>query len=126
MSKLSLNPPNWYGASTCVKKKNGGIQDNSKNKRLKSWHPFKKKELTSQRHFSVDTDRKSHLNIGDITCDCKSDNEKSNGDDKRSSEYSFVSALSMSGGDGDNSYSTNSLLQVLPTDVLQTFLLPIS
>ncbi|KAG2262537.1 hypothetical protein Bca52824_069616 [Brassica carinata] len=60
------------------------------------------------------------------SCDCKSDNEKSNGDDKRSSEYSFVSALSMSGGDGDNSYSTNSLLQVLPTDVLQTFLLPIS
>lgn len=46
------------------------------------------------------------------SCDCKSDNEKSNGDDKRSSEYSFVSALSMSGGDGDNSYSTNSLLQV--------------
>ncbi|CAN6866980.1 unnamed protein product, partial [Brassica oleracea] len=45
------------------------------------------------------------------SCDCKSDNEKSNGDDKRSSEYSFVSALSMSGGDGDNSYSTNFLLQ---------------
>jgi len=28
--------------------------------------------------------------------------------------YSFVNALRMSGGDGDNSYSTNSLLQVSP------------
>ncbi|CAA0412447.1 unnamed protein product [Arabidopsis thaliana] len=33
------------------------------------------------------------------------------GGDERSSMYSFVNALRMSGGDGDNSYSTNSLLQ---------------
>ncbi|XP_018444584.1 salicylate/benzoate carboxyl methyltransferase-like [Raphanus sativus] len=44
------------------------------------------------------------------SCGCKNDNEKSNGDEE-SSENSFVSALSMSGGDGDNSYSTSSLLQ---------------
>ncbi|KAL1197195.1 Salicylate/benzoate carboxyl methyltransferase [Cardamine amara subsp. amara] len=45
-------------------------------------------------------------------CDCKSDDEKySTVDEERSSEYPFVSALCMSGGDRDNSYSTNSLLQ---------------
>ncbi|KAJ0243920.1 hypothetical protein HA466_0199030 [Hirschfeldia incana] len=43
--------------------------------------------------------------------DCKSDDEKHNDNKERSSKYPFVSALSMSGGDGDKSYSTNSLLQ---------------
>ncbi|KAL0888649.1 hypothetical protein Bca101_012632 [Brassica carinata] len=43
--------------------------------------------------------------------DCKSDDEKHSDDRETSSKYPFVSALSMSGGDGDNSYSTNSLLQ---------------
>uniref|UniRef100_A0A1J3JWE4 Salicylate/benzoate carboxyl methyltransferase n=1 Tax=Noccaea caerulescens TaxID=107243 RepID=A0A1J3JWE4_NOCCA len=38
-------------------------------------------------------------------------NEKYSDDEERSSKYSFATALSMSGGDGDNSYSTNSLLQ---------------
>ncbi|CAH8379794.1 unnamed protein product [Eruca vesicaria subsp. sativa] len=43
--------------------------------------------------------------------DCKSDDEKYSDDKEGSSNYPFVSALSMSGGNGDNSYSTNSLLQ---------------
>ncbi|CDY69068.1 BnaC03g71140D [Brassica napus] len=43
--------------------------------------------------------------------DYKTENESSSGDEERSSKYSFVSALCMSGGEGDNSYSTNSLLQ---------------
>ncbi|WZY80010.1 hypothetical protein YC2023_026394 [Brassica napus] len=48
-----------------------------------------------------------------MTCrsDYKTKNESSSGDEERSSKYSFVSALCMSGGEGDNSYSTNSLLQ---------------
>lgn len=33
-------------------------------------------------------------------------------DDKSDDEYAFVRALRMSGGDGANSYSANSLLQV--------------
>lgn len=51
-----------------------------------------------------------------MTCryDYKTENESSSGDEERSSKYSFVSALCMSGGEGDNSYSTNSLLQVPP------------
>ncbi|XP_010465504.1 PREDICTED: salicylate/benzoate carboxyl methyltransferase-like isoform X1 [Camelina sativa] len=44
-------------------------------------------------------------------CNGKSGTEKYNGNDERSGRYPFVKALSMSGGDGDNSYSTNSLLQ---------------
>ncbi|KFK28316.1 hypothetical protein AALP_AA8G500400 [Arabis alpina] len=46
-----------------------------------------------------------------MRCDGKSDYKKYNGDDERNSRYPFVNALSMSGGEGDNSYSTNSLLQ---------------
>ncbi|KFK28317.1 hypothetical protein AALP_AA8G500500 [Arabis alpina] len=38
-------------------------------------------------------------------------NDSLSGNDERSSMYAFVNALSMSGGEGDNSYSTNSLLQ---------------
>ncbi|CDY11287.1 BnaA03g01230D [Brassica napus] len=41
----------------------------------------------------------------------ETENESSSGDEERSSKYSFVSALCMSGGEGANSYSTNSLLQ---------------
>lgn len=43
--------------------------------------------------------------------DCTSDDEQYSYDKETSSKYPFVSALSMSRGDGDNSYSTNSLLQ---------------
>lgn len=45
-------------------------------------------------------------------CDHKTENDSNSRDEERSSKYSFVSALCMSGGEGDNSYSTNSLLQV--------------
>ncbi|XP_010466351.1 PREDICTED: salicylate/benzoate carboxyl methyltransferase-like [Camelina sativa] len=41
----------------------------------------------------------------------KSENEMHNDDEETRSKYPFVSILSMSGGDGDNSYSSNSLLQ---------------
>lgn len=44
-------------------------------------------------------------------------NEKYSDDEERSSKYSFATALSMSGGDGDNSYSTNSLLQVISSSM---------
>ncbi|EFH47349.1 S-adenosyl-L-methionine:carboxyl methyltransferase family protein, partial [Arabidopsis lyrata subsp. lyrata] len=44
-------------------------------------------------------------------CNGKSENEMKNGDEERISKYSYVSPLCMSGGDGYNSYSTNSLLQ---------------
>lgn len=47
-------------------------------------------------------------------CDHKTENDSNSRDEERSSKYSFVSALCMSGGEGDNSYSTNSLLQVFP------------
>ncbi|CAF2036232.1 unnamed protein product [Brassica napus] len=43
-------------------------------------------------------------------CDGKSENEMNNGDEE-SSKYPLVGILSMRGGDGHNSYSTNSLLQ---------------
>ncbi|XP_024012119.1 salicylate/benzoate carboxyl methyltransferase isoform X2 [Eutrema salsugineum] len=49
--------------------------------------------------------------IPSLRCNGKSENEKYSDDEERKSEYTFVSALSMNGGDGDNSYSTNSLLQ---------------
>jgi len=45
-------------------------------------------------------------------CNGKSENERKNGDEERISKYSFVSPLCMRGGDGYNSYSSNSLLQV--------------
>lgn len=38
--------------------------------------------------------------------------EKYSGNDERMCGYPFVNALTMNGGDGDNSYSTNSILQV--------------
>ncbi|CAA0400600.1 putative SAM dependent carboxyl methyltransferase [Arabidopsis thaliana] len=41
-------------------------------------------------------------------CDCKSEYKV---DEERSSKYPFVGALCMNGGDVDNSYTTNSLLQ---------------
>ncbi|XP_010452333.1 PREDICTED: salicylate/benzoate carboxyl methyltransferase-like isoform X2 [Camelina sativa] len=44
-------------------------------------------------------------------CNDKSENEINNGDEERISKNSVGSPLCMSGGDGDNSYSTNSLLQ---------------
>ncbi|KAL0752449.1 hypothetical protein Bca101_034452 [Brassica carinata] len=43
-------------------------------------------------------------------CDGKSENEMNNGDEE-SSKHPLVSILSTRGGDGHNSYSTNSLLQ---------------
>ncbi|CAH2074177.1 unnamed protein product [Thlaspi arvense] len=53
----------------------------------------------------------SNPQLGHDRIGCKSDNEKFSGDEEGSSKYTFVSALSMNGGDGDNSYSNNSLLQ---------------
>ncbi|XP_018511136.1 salicylate/benzoate carboxyl methyltransferase isoform X3 [Brassica rapa] len=52
------------------------------------------------------------LSIHAITCRCdgKSETQMNKGD-QEGSQYPFVSILSMSGGDGNNSYSTNSLLQ---------------
>ncbi|XP_019097984.1 PREDICTED: salicylate/benzoate carboxyl methyltransferase-like [Camelina sativa] len=46
-----------------------------------------------------------------LRCNDKSEHERNNGDEERISKNSFGSPLCMSGGDGDNSYSTNSLLQ---------------
>ncbi|XP_048623257.1 salicylate/benzoate carboxyl methyltransferase-like isoform X2 [Brassica napus] len=48
--------------------------------------------------------------ISSSRCDGKSENEMNNGDEE-SSKHPLVSILSTRGGDGHNSYSTNSLLQ---------------
>ena len=49
-------------------------------------------------------------------CDEQSGNEMNKGDEE-SSNYTDVSILSMRGGDGHNSYATNSLLQVLSSSI---------
>ena len=51
-----------------------------------------------------------------IRSDGKSENEMSNGDEE-CSNYTRVSILNMRGGDGHNSYATNSLLQVLSSSI---------